>query len=218
MEKTTHVGAKVYTPLTLKLYDWWVLGLSNQFAWRCPTKEVLLPHFLKYVGKEHLDIGVGTGFYLTHLPQGSFVSLMDVNISSLNAASNRVGVERVKDCIQHDVYDPFPKKFHDKFDSISMFYLLHCLPGTLTEKSQAIANARDALNANGTLYGATILGEEANHNCFGKKLMDVYNAKGIFSNKSDSKNTLQAILSSYFYHVEIMQIGKVALFCAQNKI
>ncbi|HDL8287384.1 TPA: class I SAM-dependent methyltransferase, partial [Yersinia enterocolitica] len=211
-------GAKVYTPLTLKLYDWWVLGISNQFAWLCPTKDVLLPHFTKYVGNEHLDIGVGTGFYLTHLPQGSHVSLMDINISSLNAASHRAGVERVKDCIQHDVFKPFPKKFHHKFDSISMFYLLHCLPGTPIEKSQAIANARDALSTNGVLYGATVLGEEANHNCFGKKLMDVYNAKGIFSNKADTQNALQTMLSTCFYNVEIMQIGKVALFWAQNKI
>ncbi|HGT6877014.1 methyltransferase, partial [Escherichia coli] len=25
-EKNTDDGAKIYTPLTLKLYDWWVLG------------------------------------------------------------------------------------------------------------------------------------------------------------------------------------------------
>ncbi|EON7431628.1 methyltransferase, partial [Escherichia coli] len=28
-EKNTDDGAKIYTPLTLKLYDWWVLGVSN---------------------------------------------------------------------------------------------------------------------------------------------------------------------------------------------
>ncbi|EFI3437741.1 methyltransferase, partial [Escherichia coli] len=26
MKKNTDHGAKIYTPLTLKLYDWWVLG------------------------------------------------------------------------------------------------------------------------------------------------------------------------------------------------
>ncbi|EHR1057893.1 methyltransferase, partial [Escherichia coli] len=26
MKKNTDDGAKIYTPLTLKLYDWWVLG------------------------------------------------------------------------------------------------------------------------------------------------------------------------------------------------
>ncbi|HDI9989676.1 TPA: class I SAM-dependent methyltransferase, partial [Escherichia coli] len=28
MKKNTDDGAKIYTPLTLKLYDWWVLGVS----------------------------------------------------------------------------------------------------------------------------------------------------------------------------------------------
>ncbi|EKE5345053.1 methyltransferase, partial [Escherichia coli] len=46
MKKNTDDGAKIYTPLTLKLYDWWVLGVSNRLAWGCPTKEHLLPHFL----------------------------------------------------------------------------------------------------------------------------------------------------------------------------
>ena len=71
MKKNTDDGAKIYTPLTLKLYDWWVLGVSNRLAWGCPTKEHLLPHFLEHLGNNHLDIGVGTGFYLTHVPESS---------------------------------------------------------------------------------------------------------------------------------------------------
>ncbi|EMW4421359.1 methyltransferase, partial [Escherichia coli] len=50
MKKNTDDGAKIYTPLTLKLYDWWVLGVSNRLAWGCPTKEHLLPHYLEHVG------------------------------------------------------------------------------------------------------------------------------------------------------------------------
>ncbi len=40
-------GTKIYTPFTLKLYDWWVLSISNSYAWHCPTKEILLPYFYK---------------------------------------------------------------------------------------------------------------------------------------------------------------------------
>lgn len=83
MKKNTDDGAKIYTPLTLKLYDWWVLGVSNRLAWGCPTKEHLLPHFLEHLGNNHLDIGVGTGFYLTHVPESSLISLMDLNEASL---------------------------------------------------------------------------------------------------------------------------------------
>ncbi|WP_349771775.1 class I SAM-dependent methyltransferase [Escherichia coli] len=155
MKKNTDDGAKIYTPLTLKLYDWWVLGVSNRLAWGCPTKEHLLPHFLEHVGNNHLDIGVGTGFYLTHVPESSLISLMDLNEASLNAASTRAGESKIKHKISHDVFEPYPAALHGQFDSISMFYLLHCLPGNISTKSCVIRNAAQALTDDGTLYGAT---------------------------------------------------------------
>uniref|UniRef100_UPI0022E61EAC class I SAM-dependent methyltransferase n=1 Tax=Escherichia coli TaxID=562 RepID=UPI0022E61EAC len=184
MKKNTDDGAKIYTPLTLKLYDWWVLGVSNRLAWGCPTKEHLLPHFLEHLGNNHLDIGVGTGFYLTHVPESSLISLMDLNEASLNAAS------------------PYPAALHGQFDSISMFYLLHCLPGNISTKSCVIRNAAQALTDDGTLYGATILGDGVVHNSFGQKLMRIYNQKGIFSNTKDSEEGLTHILSEHFENVK----------------
>jgi hypothetical protein len=41
----TAAGAAIYKPSTLKLYDIVVLKFSNNHAWRCPTKSVLLPFF-----------------------------------------------------------------------------------------------------------------------------------------------------------------------------
>lgn len=154
MKKNTDDGAKIYTPLTLKLYDWWVLGVSNRLAWGCPTKEHLLPHFLEHLGNNHLDIGVGTGFYLTHVPESSLISLMDLNEASLNAASTRAGESKIKHKINHDVFEPYPAALHGQFDSISMFYLLHCLPGNIckrlvrtvlifTESSDQLSRATD---------------------------------------------------------------------------
>ncbi|EGP1514729.1 SAM-dependent methyltransferase, partial [Salmonella enterica] len=37
MKHTQQSGAKVYNPFTLSLYDWWVLNISNKYAWKCPT-------------------------------------------------------------------------------------------------------------------------------------------------------------------------------------
>lgn len=193
MKKNTDDGAKIYTPLTLKLYDWWVLGVSNRLAWGCPTKEHLLPHFLEHLGNNHLDIGVGTGFYLTHVPESSLISLMDLNEASLNAA------------------------LHGQFDSISMFYLLHCLPGNISTKSCVIRNAAQALTDDGTLYGATILGDGIVHNSFGQKLMRIYNQKGIFSNTKDSEEGLTHILSEHFENVKTKVQGTVVMFSASGK-
>lgn len=217
MNKKTDDGAKVYTPFSLKLYDWWVLNISNRYAWKCSTEQHLLPHFINHVDSRHLDVGVGTGFYLTHLPNECSVSLMDLNASSLNAASDRVGRNRVDHTIKHDVFETYPHHLRGQFGSLSLFYLLHCLPGQMKEKAPVIHNAAEALTKDGRLFGATILGDGVEHNFFGQKLMNVYNKKGIFSNRGDNAEDLRAILSDTFKHVNVDVVGKVALFSASER-
>ena len=213
-EHNTQKNAAIYTPLILKLYDWWVLGISNRFAWECPTRDILLPFFRRYISSRHLDVGVGTGFYLanTKFPPYAEVVLLDVNVNSLEAASRRL--QHVKtQCIQHDVMLPLPQQM--EFDSISLFYLLHCLPGKFNEKENVIINLKRQLSSKGILYGATILGEEANHNQFGRKLIKLYNRKGIFGNQSDTAEELKTMLERHFRTVEICRYGKVALFMGE---
>lgn len=61
-------GAKPYSPLALFIYDFFVLKFMAHFVWRCSTSAVTLPFFRKHIargrGKKHLDIGVGTGWFL----------------------------------------------------------------------------------------------------------------------------------------------------------
>lgn len=217
MNTKTRDGIKAYTPLSLKLYDWWVLRVSNRYAWKCATERHLIPHFRNNMKNNHLDVGVGTGYYLTFTPDFCNISLLDLNISSLEAANARVGRNRVKESILHDVFNPYPPHLREQFDSVSMFYLLHCLPGEMHDKAEVIAHASAALTKDGRLFGATILGDDADHNMFGRKLMDIYNKKGIFSNRTDSAEALASLLSRYFHHVEITVEGKVALFKAERK-
>ena len=83
-------GAAVYSPRVLKIYDRWVLGFSNSYAWKCPTAGVLLPFFRKHLSADHLDVGVGSGYYLAHSPArpGQQVTLLDLNENSLRAAAS----------------------------------------------------------------------------------------------------------------------------------
>ncbi|EPD1191024.1 type VI secretion system tip protein TssI/VgrG [Escherichia coli] len=163
------------------------------------------------------NMDVGTGFYLTHVPESSLISLMDLNEASLNAASTRAGESKIKHKISHDVFEPYPAALHGQFDSISMFYLLHCLPGNISTKSCVIRNAAQALTDDGTLYGATILGDGVVHNSFGQKLMRIYNQKGIFSNTKDSEEGLTHILSEHFENVKTKVQGTVVMFSASGK-
>ncbi|SJD48890.1 prophage protein [Shigella sonnei] len=137
--------------------------------------------------------------------------------ATLTAASTRAGESKIKHKISHDVFEPYPAALHGQFDSISMFYLLHCLPGNISTKSCVIRNAAQALTDDGTLYGATILGDGVVHNSFGQKLMRIYNQKGIFSNTKDSEEGLTHILSEHFENVKTRVQGTVVMFSASGK-
>nr|WP_154325333.1 class I SAM-dependent methyltransferase [Pantoea sp. 201603H] len=218
MGHKNNAGANAYTPFSLKLYDWWVLTISNRYAWRCPTETLLLTHFQQHMGAKHLDIGVGTGYYPAKTPQGSQdITLLDLNQDSLAAAQRRIGGQRVTASVRHDIFQPFPSELREQFDSVSLFYLLHCLSGSMVEKSLAIRHTAEALKSDGVLYGATILGTGVEHNSFGHKLMTIYNKKGIFSNRQDSSQTLKQVLAEHFHQVKITVHGTVALFCARQK-
>lgn len=219
MNGSSEAGAAVYSPLTLKLYDAWVLGISNRFAWQCPTREVLQPFFDRNVGAQHLDVGVGTGYYLANanLPDTTHVTLLDLNPNSLRAAQQRFGRADTQ-ILQHDVFKPLDASQHQRYDSISLFYLLHCLPGSMPEKAAVFANLKPCLKPGGVLFGATILGDAAGHNGFGRKLMAAYNKKGIFGNRSDTVADLRLALEQHFAQVSIEVVGKVALFSGKSPI
>lgn len=216
---STEAGAAIYSPLVLRVYDWWVLGFSNRFLWRCSTKTILLPFFREHIGRRHLDVGVGTGFYLANagLSSGQEIALLDLNENSLRAAAARLRRPNVR-IFKQDVMQPSAPPLGTGYDSISLFYVLHCLPGTMEDKEIAIANLRRYLSREGILYGATVLGDAAIHNRLGRLLMDTYNRKGIFSNRADSLARLQRILKNQFGEVQVRQHNTVALFVARSPI
>ena len=72
------------------------------------------------------------------------------------------------------------------------------------------------MNEGGVLFGSTILGQGVKKNFFAKKLMGIYNSKGIFSNQNDDIESLDTLLNKYFSHVKIEVIGCVALFSGKR--
>ena len=106
-----HFGSHgVYTPFLLRVYDVWVLGVSNRLAWRCPSRR-LVEWYNRHVGRRHLDIGVGTGYFLDRcrFPDGppQRLTLVDRNPNSLTWAAERV--ERYQpETFEADVLQPLP--------------------------------------------------------------------------------------------------------------
>jgi hypothetical protein len=209
-------GQRVYTPLLLRFYDLLVLGLSNRLVWRCPSS-TLLERYGAHVGARHLDVGVGTGWFLDHStwpverPQ---ITLLDLNESSLSAASERL--RRYSPAgVQANVLEPVDLG-DARFDSIGANFLLHCLPGGLEWKAATVAsNLRPYLAPGGVLFGSTILGRDASHNVLGRRLLRLYNRKRIFSNLEDDQPGLERGLASQLTEVEIVVVGAVALFAAR---
>ncbi|MGU5011972.1 hypothetical protein MAX38_21695, partial [Escherichia coli] len=101
--------------------------------------------------------------------------------------------------------------------SLSPPTICNSAPGNISTKSCVIRNAAQALTDDGTLYGATILGDGVVHNSFGQKLMRIYNQKGIFSNTKDSEEGLTHILSEHFENVKTKVQGTVVMFSASGK-
>jgi hypothetical protein len=206
-------GQRVYTPLVLWGYDLVVLDFSNRFVWRCRSS-TMLERYNRYVGARHLDVGVGTGWFLDHCkwpvdaPQ---ITLLDLNENSLSAASSRIR-RYAPATTRANVLDPV--RLGDAcFDSIGANYLFHCLPGKLEWKAATVAsNLRPYLASSGVLFGSTILGRGVTHNLLGRRLMRLYNRKGIFSNLEDDQRGLERGLASQLTDVEIEVVGAVALF------
>lgn len=204
-------GHAIYTTGVLGIYDLLVLGISNHLIWRCPTSELraLYDH---NVSARHLDIGVGTGYYLHHARwpvESPEITLLDLNMSSLGAAADRIARFTPR-TVQADVLLPLPD--FGKFSSVGMCYLLHCLPGAMADKAVVFDNIAPLLEPGARVFGATIVQGDVPRGKAAQRLMDFYNSKGIFSNREDRASDLEAALRAKFKDVRLAQRGVVALF------
>ena len=137
MQEQIVAGQAVYTRRTLQAYDFVVLGLSNRFIWKCPTSR-LVAHYERHVSANHLDVGVGTGYFLDHCrfpvarPR---VALLDLNQATLDYAARRIA-RYTPESHRGNVLEPIRLEV-PKFDSVGLNYLQHCVPGTIESKAMA---------------------------------------------------------------------------------
>ena len=203
----------IYTPFMLSIYDVLVHGLSNRLAWCCPTRR-LLEHYRANVTANHLEAGVGTGFFLdqTYASRLSRLVLIDINRHCLDRAGRRLA--RFKPALyQVNLLAPI-KLGAAPFASVGLTYVLHCLPGRMSEKLAAVDHLRPLMSKGAVLFGATILGRGIAPNGAARALLTLYNAKGVFNNRDDDIASLSGGLRRRFNRVEIETEGCVALFRA----
>ncbi|PHH72377.1 hypothetical protein CDD80_4577 [Ophiocordyceps camponoti-rufipedis] len=222
-------GAAIYTPWFLKIYDFLLLRLANPLIWNFPAEQELIP-LLKsaLIGSRHLDIGVGTGFYpakalaSTDRSACEHMTLVDLNPNALTLAARTIRTasrgEISVTTIQADILaPPLPPSVGGNYDSISLFYLIHCLPGPSDAKIRAVADAvAPLLAAGGTVVGATILGRGKRLGWFPTLFRLLLNWLGVFGNLGDEEEVLVGGLRRRFREVVVWQVGAVMMFRARG--
>jgi len=101
------------------------------------------------------------------------------------------------------------------FDSVACAYLLHCVPGGMQRKTEALGRLGRLLVPGGTLFGATILGTPDRHTPWSRAVVALYNRKRLFANAGDDVDALRRGLDAHFASYELKVVGAVALFTAR---
>jgi SAM-dependent methyltransferase len=203
-------GQAVYTPLILRVYDAWVLGFSNSLLWRCPTRR-LLAHYAQHLRPHHLEAGVGTGYFLdrSRFASKPHITLLDLNENTLAFSSRRLRRLGPR-TLRGNLLEPIA--FSERYDSVALNYVLHCLPGDLDAKSVVFEHLKAGLREGGVIFGSTLLSRDVSMSRAARRLMAIYNRKGIFSNEGDSALGLEAALRRHFKRFTLEVVGCAALF------
>jgi len=210
-------GQAVYTPGILSVYDLVVLGVSNRFIWKCPSSRIEA-HYNANVSDNHLDVGVGTGYFPDHCNFPSDrprVGLMDLNRNTLDFASKRIA-RFEPETFEQNILEPIKTEI-EPFDSVGINYLFHCVPGSIVEKAIAFDHLKKLMKPGCRVFGSTILQGGVPRGWTARKLMDIYNKKGIFANSEDDLAGLESALSNRFDNVATEVVGCVALFSGSNQ-
>jgi ubiquinone/menaquinone biosynthesis C-methylase UbiE len=212
LDARVHAGQAIYTKRLLALYDVGVLGISSRLIWKCPARAVQA-HYNRHVTANHLDVGVGTGYFLDRCRFPSptpRVALMDLNPNALEVACRRIA--RYKpETYRRNILEPISLNGR-RFDSVGINFVLHCLPGSMASKSVALDHLQALMNPGGVLFGSTLLHDGVTRSWLAKRLMSLYNNRRIFSNEHDDLVGLRRALEQRFRDVSVVTVGCAALF------
>jgi 2-polyprenyl-3-methyl-5-hydroxy-6-metoxy-1,4-benzoquinol methylase len=214
-KEQVEAGQAAYTPRMLGVYNLLILRVIVPYIWKCPIDNVI-KLYNKNITSNHLEIGVGSGYFLDNCNFSSDnprLALMDLNPNSLKFTAEKVS--RYKpEIYRGNILEPIETDMK-KFDSIAINAVIHCLPGTMSTKLVVFDHIKALLNPGGVVFGSTILNIGVKQNWLTKKFMKNFNNRRIFCNLEDDLSTLEEGLTERFSKSEVKVIGTVALFRAE---
>ncbi len=210
-----NAGQAPYSRFFLSFYDFLILGIFCRYLWKCPS-QFIVDNYNRNISANHLDVGVGTGYNLDHCrfpSESPRLALLDLNQNCLDVTGKRLD-RYSPEMYCGDVFEPFETGV-DRFDSVALNGLLHCIPGTMKDKGIVFDNARGVLNPGGVVFGCTILGKDVERSTAAKMMMYVTNRNKAFSNLEDGPDELKEELSKRYKDINVEVIGCMALFSAR---
>jgi hypothetical protein len=201
----------VFSRGMLKYYDR-LLEFTCHRVWHCPIQRTL-ELYRRHLSSNHLEVGVGTGYFLEHSrfpgPEPR-LALLDLSPHCLQRTATRLS-RYTPEVYRANALAPIELSVR-RFDSIAMNYVLHCMPGAIPGKGAAFANLKPLLNESGVLFGSTVLRHGVRCDLGARAFMRLYNECKVFCNLEDSLADLRRALEKTFGKVQIEVIGCVAQF------
>lgn len=216
-ESTIFASRSSSLNLFWKIYDFWVMSIASPHLWGCPSSKIL-DLYSQHVSSEHLEAGVGTGYFLDRCRfpvNDPSLTLLDVSQDALEMSKKRLSRFRVSG-VEASLLEPLPFG-EDRFGSVGMNYVLHCIPGSLRDKMDTILkNLLPCMKEGGVLFGSTILGKGVEHNLVGSRLVATLQANNIFRNQEDDLDGLREALERHTPDHSLELVGRVGMFIARK--
>ena len=204
-----------FNKLSLFFYDALLYGVISKYAWGSSTAR-LDAHYARYATANHLEVGVGTGYLLDRVRfcKTPRLALMDLSSQCLAATAHRVA-RHAPACHVQNILEPVTQQIAP-FDSISVNYVMHCVPGDFKKKGIAFVHLAALIAPAGTLFGTTVLSQDVPKNLLARPFMWLMNALGVFNNRADSASDLAASLRAHFQVVQFDIVGVTAFFAIRS--
>lgn len=211
---STRLGQLFFSVMPHRMYDTCLYRFITPRIWRCPTTH-LMDNYVENVSDNHLEIGVGSGYFLKRTVCPDFLRrlvLLDLNRRCLSKSA-----ARLKSCTpqirHHNILAPL-ELAGPKFTSVGMNYVLHCIPGGFWSNQRIFHHVRSLLEVGGVFFGATLIEQPMQKGISSWLLMKLLNAVGIFNNTLHTVAELRSALESSFREVEVSIVGSAAVFRA----
>jgi len=204
-----------YSKVIFSMYDKLVLKYAMPIIWKCKVADIE-NFYNNHITINHLDIAAGTGFFLNNcksLPDNTRLTVMDINPVCLDILEKQLQRFNTK-VYKQDIMKPIEGS--EKYSSIGLSLLLHCLPGDMKSKEIVFRNIKKVLKSDGTVFGTTFIYKNQKVNLLTRFWAFQYNFMGLLNNHSDTLLDLKTILDKNFQEYNIETIGHCVFFTAKK--